>query len=82
MKFTRIALALNELGWRSGAYERSRVVFACRQTQQLYWAAIAGAVLRPVWERRRFTVSRPTGLVGTRPDATMAIVDEENAQCP
>lgn len=39
MKFTRIALALNELGYRSSALERSRVVFACRRTQLAYWRA-------------------------------------------
>lgn len=42
MEFTRIASALNELGWRSSAAERSRVVFACRRTQLLYRAACDG----------------------------------------
>jgi hypothetical protein len=40
MNLTRIALALGELGYRSTAFERSRVVFACRRTQYAYWRSM------------------------------------------
>lgn len=41
MKLTRMALALVELRYYSTAYERGRVVFACRRTQALYWASFS-----------------------------------------